>query len=68
MDAEHPQPMFWDAATQFYTINPGTRANSDTLLVTTTKPWLRAWAAMCKPFTPMGAPNFSKEQRMEPWC
>jgi len=40
--------------TQFSTIKPGTLTNSDTLWVTTTKPSLRAWAAMCKSFTPMG--------------
>jgi hypothetical protein len=41
---EHANPWFCSGSTQFATINPGIRANSETLLVTSTKPWLRTWA------------------------
>ena len=52
--------------TQFSTIKPGILENSDVLFVTTTKPSLRAWAAMCKSFTPIGCPAFSKWLRIAP--
>ena len=44
----------WFVSTQFSTSSAGTLANSPTLLVTMTSPSLRAWAAMCRSFTPMG--------------
>ena len=52
--------------TQFSISSAGTRSNSAVLLVTSTKPSLRAWAAMCRSFTPMGRPSFSRWARMAP--
>ncbi len=57
---------YCDALTQFSASSAGTRANSPMLFVTSTKPSLRACAAMCMSFTPIGRPSFSKAARMAP--
>ena len=38
-------PRYCPAYTQFSTSSPSTRINSPVLFVTSTSPWLRAWAA-----------------------
>jgi hypothetical protein len=53
-------------AIQFSVSNPGTRSNSPRLLVTSVSPSLRAWAAMCRSFTPIGRPTLSSALRMAP--
>gem|GEM_PF-6894173 len=52
--------------TQFSASSAGTRANSPMLFVTSTRPSLRACAATCMSFTPIGWPSFSKAARMAP--
>jgi hypothetical protein len=61
-----PQGHYQAVFTQFSSSSPGTRSNSATLLVTSTKPSLRACPAMCRSFTPMGWPSFSRAARMAP--
>lgn len=51
---------------QFSSSRPGTRWNSRRLLLTRVSPSLRAWAAMCRSFTPMGVPLPSRWARICP--
>lgn len=55
------------SATQFSSHKPSTRSNSRRLLVIRTRPSLRAWAAMCRSFTPKVVPRFSSAAGMLPW-
>jgi len=57
---------FCAAWTQFSASSAGTRADSPKLFVTSTRPSLRACAAMCMSFTPIRWPSFSKAARMVP--
>ena len=51
---------------QFSSCKASTRSNSRRLLVTRVKPSLRAWAAICRSFTPMVWPRISSLARMAP--
>ena len=52
--------------TQFSKRKPSTRSNSRRLLLNKTSPSLRAWAAMCRSFSPISRPVFSSSARILP--
>ena len=53
-------------AAQFSTCNPGTRRNSRSLLVTSVKPAVSAWAAIQRSLLPIVSPLRSSVARIEP--